>query len=317
VVIVGYTYGTLPGQTKPGSIDAIVRKYDADGNEAWTRQFGTSLADYPRGVSVDHDGNVFVVGYTLGKLLGGPPWSSHEDAFLRKYDADGNESWTRQFGTAAYEIANATAVDSAGNVLVAGITNGALPGQTSAGSIDAFVRKYDTDGNESWTRQFGTDASDHAASVSVRSNGEVLVAGVTRGILPGHAGAGRTDAFVRGFDADGSERWTRQFGSDGYDTATSVCADAAGNVLVAGSTDGTLPGQVERGRYNAFVRKYDWNGTEAWTRQIPAKRSSSGEAVAAASDGLVLAGVVHGTLAGTSTLGRGDAFVRKLDSLGN
>ena len=49
------------------------------------------------------------------------------------------------------------AVDATG-VYVAGETGGALPGQTrtSGGGDDAFVRKYDRNGNELWTRQFGS-----------------------------------------------------------------------------------------------------------------------------------------------------------------
>ena len=67
--------------------------------------------------------------------------------------------WTRQFGTSGYDFARAVAVDPEGNVYVAGRTEGALPGQVSSGDFDAFVRKYDRDGDEVWTRQFGTPES--------------------------------------------------------------------------------------------------------------------------------------------------------------
>ena len=42
------------------------------------------------------------------------------------------------------------------------IGGGTLPGQTTAGGIDAFVRKYDPNGTEMWTRQFGTAGDDFA-----------------------------------------------------------------------------------------------------------------------------------------------------------
>ena len=51
-------------------------------------------------------------------------------------------------------------MDSDGNVYVAGVTYGTLPGQTNSGNYDAFVRKYDADGNELWTRQFGSASFD-------------------------------------------------------------------------------------------------------------------------------------------------------------
>src|SRR3989338_735964 len=63
--------------------------------------------------------------------------------------------WIRQFGSLtllqlgdfSFDEAVGVSVHSSG-VYVTGRTQGALPGQTSAGSQDAFVRKYDLDGNE-------------------------------------------------------------------------------------------------------------------------------------------------------------------------
>jgi len=67
---------------------------------------------------------------------------------VRTYDAGGNILWTRQFGTAALELANGVVVDGRDNVYVAGSTDGALPLQTSAGGRDAYVQKFDSAGNE-------------------------------------------------------------------------------------------------------------------------------------------------------------------------
>ena len=37
---------------------------------------------------------------------------------------------------------------------VVGNTDGEFPGQTGEGDQDAFIRKYNSDGDEEWTRQF-------------------------------------------------------------------------------------------------------------------------------------------------------------------
>ena len=68
---------------------------------------------------------------------------------------------------------------------VAGYTSYALPGQTSAGSLDAFVVKLDaTDGDDDggWTRQFGSAGYDYARGIAVDGTG-VYVAGYTYGTL--------------------------------------------------------------------------------------------------------------------------------------
>jgi len=115
---------------------------------------------------------------------------------VRKYDGAGSILWTRQFGSADNDYINGLALDRGGNVYVAGYTTGALPGQTSLGAADAYVRKYDSEGNVLSTRQFGTAASDFAIAVAVDGSNIVYVAGSTDGALPGQASAGGRDAYV-------------------------------------------------------------------------------------------------------------------------
>ena len=85
--------------------------------------------------------------------------------------------WIRQFGSSSGDRARGISVDASG-IYVAGFTNGTLPGQTSAGGRDAFVRKYDANGNEVWTRQFGSSSNDQAFGISVDASG-IYVAGRT------------------------------------------------------------------------------------------------------------------------------------------
>jgi catalase len=216
--------------------------------EPWTSQFGTTAFDEANSVSVGSDGSVLVAGYTLGDLVGTS--AGGYDAFVRKYDAAGTVLWTQQFGTTAFDAAQSVSVGSDGSVLVAGYTTGDLGG-TNAGSGDAFVRKYDAAGTVLWTQQFGTTTTDDAQSVSVGSDGSVLVAGRTNGDLGG-TNAGGSDAFVRKYDAAGTVLWTQQFGTSAYDRAQSVSVGSDGSVLVAGHTGGDLGG-TSAGGIDAFV----------------------------------------------------------------
>ena len=54
------------------------------------------------------------------------------------------------------------------------------------------------------------------------------------------AGEADLDVFLRKYRTDGSELWTRRFGTPGYDLARSVAADGAA-VFVAGTIGSTLP----------------------------------------------------------------------------
>src|SRR5207249_303356 len=109
--------------------------------------------------------------------------------------------------------------DADGSVYLAGHVGGALPGQTNAGLQDAFALKFDAAGNLLWARQFGTVFDlDDATGVAVDGSG-VYVVGFIFGALPGQSNTGSRDAFVRKYDVDGNELWTRQFGSSSSDEA--------------------------------------------------------------------------------------------------
>jgi len=315
VYVAGYTQGTFAGQA--GGVltaDGFVRRYDASGAEAWTRQFGTfGAAASDVGQAIDVVGDVFVAGYVCGELPGETALGGC-DAFVRKYDPDGSVVWTRQLGTSSYDIARALAVDDTA-VYIAGYTEGIFPGQTGVYGSDAFVVKLDASGSLLWIRQFGTPYSDQAFGVAVDSSGEYVV-GTTCGAFPGQPSIGDCDAFIRKLDPAGSELWTVQFGSAGPATDSASALDASGNVYVAGSTDGTFPGQTRVGGTDAFVRKYDGDGNVQWTRQFGTPSNEQAYAIAADASSVYVVGYTEGLLpgAGGSVF---DAFVRKYDGDGN
>src|SRR5690606_17262352 len=70
-------------QTTTGSPDAFVYACDANGNERWTRQIGTSGADEGLGIAVDSNYNVYMAGYTNGEFPGQEN-AGNLDAFIAK-----------------------------------------------------------------------------------------------------------------------------------------------------------------------------------------------------------------------------------------
>ncbi len=129
----------------------------------WARRFGTNLDEVANGIATG-PGGVYVGGYTFGSMVTGQANAGNKDAVVIKYSPAGSALWIRQFGTAQSDEIQAVAADSTG-VYVAGITSGALAG-SSAGSEDVFVRKYDPNGNELWTRQFGTSSDDEGLGIA-------------------------------------------------------------------------------------------------------------------------------------------------------
>ena len=107
------------------------------------RQLGSGSSERANGVAVDTDGTVYLTGWSWGSL-GGPSQGS-ADTWLAKYDTDGHPQWRRQFGTWAFDAANAVATDGAGNVYLAGFTQGAVSvswARATFGRIMPVNREY-------------------------------------------------------------------------------------------------------------------------------------------------------------------------------
>ena len=308
VYVAGATEGALPGQQNAGAVDAFVRKYDINGTEIWTRQFGTSGINEILAIAVDESG-IYVAGDTQGTLPGQTSalrFAKH--AFVRKYDLDGAEVWTTEFGGGRSEEVLAMAVGTAG-VYAAGDTTVFAPPYD-----DAFVATFDFGSGPGWSRAIGTPTPDRASAIAVRASG-VYVAGATQGTLPGQTSAGDSDGFLRKYDVDGTEVWTRQFGTSGSDEILSMALDGSG-LYLAGISTGTMAGQTSTGEFNAFVRKYDFNGQPVWTRQFGTPEYDDALGIAVNARGVYVAGNTKGALPGHANAGDYDAFVRKYDPTG-
>ncbi|MEE9269054.1 MAG: T9SS type A sorting domain-containing protein [Candidatus Krumholzibacteria bacterium] len=304
IFVVGSTLGQFNGQVHLGSFDVFVRKYNADGSVAWTRQFGSSNSDEASGVAV-HSGDIYVTGWTNG-VLPGEAALGHFDAFVGKLDSAGNVVWVRQFGSLSFDRAYSVTANASG-VYVTGQAGYSLPGEIHLGSADVFVRKYDFDGNEVWTHQFGTSADDLGAGVSVHPSG-LYVVGRTSAALPGEVSSGNFDAFIRKYDTDGNEIWTHQFGWIGVEEAFGVSVDGSG-AYVVGSTSIGLSSETSTGGADAFVRKFDLDGIELWTSEIGSATEDGGLAVSARESGTYAVGYTFGTLPDEVSAGGRDAFV--------
>jgi len=288
----------------------------------WTKQLGASgKYTVAYGVAVDPSGNVYVAGYTSGGLDGNTLTGPY-DFFVTMYDSSGNKVRTKQLGVSGkYTVAYGVAVDSSGNVYVAGSTSGGLDGNTLTGTYDFFVTMYDSSGNKVRTKQLGVSGKYTVArGVAVDSSDNVYVAGYTSGGLDGNTLTGTYDFFVTMYDSFGNKVRTKQLGVSGQDTfATGVAVDPSGNVYVVGSTNGGLDGNTLMGTTDFFVTKYDSSGNKVRTKQLGVSgKDTYAYGVAVDPSGNVgVGGCTFGGLDGNTLRGPYDFFFTTYDSSGN
>jgi len=113
------------------------------------------------------------------------------------------------------------------------------------------VGKLDLDGAIVWSHQFGSPADDEATVSSTVGKG-LYVAGSTLGALPEGTAVGESDGFLRKYLPNGTEVWTRQFGTADFDAAYGMAPDPKGVVLV-GTTHGAFDEQINAGDRDVFL----------------------------------------------------------------
>lgn len=314
VYIAGGTDGSLGG-ANAGLRDALIVKYDSQGNKLWTKQIGTSSFDTIYGITTDKQANVYVAGVTEGNLAG-PKQAEVSDAFVAKYDSNGNQQWIKQFGKDVIFQTFSIATDDNSNVFLSGLDVKSAPAPQLA-KDDFWVSKFDTNGNQQWFTELGPDNTyTESYGVTVGKDGSVYATGWTLGDLAAK-NAGRYDAWVGKFDnKTGKAQWLRQFGTSDYDWSWSVATDSKGNVYTAGWTLGDLGGK-NAGSYDAWLAKYDSNGNQQWIKQFGTSQDDEAFRLTIDSnDRVFVTGYTSGNLGGQNA-GSFDAWVGRFDTDGN
>ena len=125
--------------------------------------------DHGYGVTADDPGNVYVTGsfWSTVDFDPGPGTDEHsssgwDDAFLSKFDANGDFQWACSWGGGANDHGYGVAIDGSGNVYVTGYFFGTVdfdPGEGedahSAFGLDVVLSKFDSNGNFQWARTWG------------------------------------------------------------------------------------------------------------------------------------------------------------------
>lgn len=310
VFVTGYFSGSVSfggtALTAVGQTDVFLAKYSPAGVHQWSRSFGGFNPDRGYSVAVDAGGNIVIAGYLVGTVdFGGGPLTSAglADTFVAKFSNAGAHQWSRRFGGASSDVAEAVAVDGNGNVALAGYFQGAVDfgggSLTSAGGNDAFSALYDANGNHVWSRGWGGPSDDRATGVAVDRDGSVLTTGTFTGnvsfggALLANTGGG--DIFVVKTLASGGHSWSKGFGTGASvpESANAVAVDGSGNVLLTGSIVGGVDfggGPLNgNGSYDVFVAKLRSDSSHVWSKRYGAGYDDRGWAIAADGTGNVFA----------------------------
>ncbi len=132
------------------------------------------------------------------------------------------------------------AVDSQGNIYVAGYTTGSLNGAI-LGEGDAYITKYDANLSNPVTYQFGTNKSELVRKLEIDDNDVLYAVGFTNGDLYGNnadVNNASGDIFVQKFDTNLNLLENTQFGTPHEDRLGATLKN--GLLYIGGMTEGSF-----------------------------------------------------------------------------
>jgi len=241
VVAVGDLHDDLGDMQDVTRSAAFVAVFDLAGELQWNRLINSPEPDFGRAVALAPNGDILVVGDTLGQVADDPP-AGNQDLFVARFPPNGPALWTRQFGTAFWDAAVDVAVDATGDLYLLAQSSGPLFGAGGAGGRDVIVAKLDASGDLLWAASLGTTSNDYGAALALHPGGGVVVAGHVIKALDGQTAFGGWDLFAARFDADGNTLWVRQAGTAEDDRATDVVATALDGIFLSATSTGPLGG---------------------------------------------------------------------------
>lgn len=291
--------------------DYATLKYNNNGEEQWVRRYKGPGdreidEDIAHDISVDNDGNVYVVGEAGGDL----DLATDVRLFITiKYSSTGEELWLANYRGPVSIIddgARAIEIDAEGNLYVTGFSRR----EDRKGNEYATV-KYNNMGEEQWVSRFSFPEGGfhYANAIALDDKGNVYVSG--KFALEGKV----FDVATVKYNDKGEEQWVATYKSNFYRNSVvsdpvlvDLGVDAEGNVYI------TCPSNEDGPESNYATVKYNNKGEEQWVKKYngPGNGEDVAYSLAVGSDGGIY---VTGSSMGNRP--KSDVATIKYDTEGN
>lgn len=304
-------------------------------------------------VATDPTGNIFQVGFmgfqatamTFGTFT--VTKTGFVDAFLTKYDSNGNVLWAKGLGTSGgtyWTHLFSVVSDASGNAIVTGCFSGGplVAGSTTLTNMqtntDEFIIiKYDPNGNIVWANGTNGGDNDQGSSIDLDASGNSYVTGKYQSLklyfntdsLP-NLNSGTPEVFIAKYGPSGNFIWARCGQGQSFDQGYGITVDPSGNCYTVGNYDsptlsfGTTTLTNPSGTC-LFLTKHDASGNLIWAKSIPQSTASIASSIDSdASGNIYITGSFNNstitfgsfTLFNNSSTGY-NTFIVKYDPSGN
>jgi hypothetical protein len=264
--ILGNTYSTdLPitigkiNDLNSGDYEAFLCKFDSCGILKWCTYFGTSAYDSGEKIALTNDGNIVFCGYTSGVTSHTtlscfqPISGGGYDCFITKINPNGTIIWSTYFGKSGGDFAFDIKVDNFDNIIIGGTTTSPNLYTTASSfqqikqaNTDAFIARFDKNGQLKWSTYYGGNAAEDIHAISIDNNFNIIgIGGSYSTNLSTSVGAHQTindglmDGYIIKLDSSCNRVFSTYIGGSAIDDLWGNTTDVVGNIYVSGHTTST------------------------------------------------------------------------------
>lgn len=231
----------------------------------WVRQTGGSDMDLSWSIRHDSQGNVFVGGSFRGSVSFDPNSNDYDftaqeygDAYLQKYDAQGNFLWAQVYSSLEFSEAIKLVIDEEDNVYIMGQFLGSIDLDPGPGTDihttpntdfnNSYIVKLDNDGHYIWGHSFEINSPIQSVDILAIgiNNDEIFLTGTFNHTLDLDFGNGEhlltadgEDGFFMKIDTDGNFIWAHMLGGHLKEiNPVKVIFDNNNNIIIGGNYKG-------------------------------------------------------------------------------
>ncbi len=301
--MVDFDPGTGTEMHSSGSVNIrhiFLCKYSPNGDFVWARTWGGTGEDQEGyDISIDNSDNIHVSGIFAGSCDFDPGLgvdihnsvASWYDAFLSRFSPNGDFVWALTWGGANTDYCVSITNDTQENIIATGVfadTADFDPGpgvveKRAVGNFDAYIVKFDENGNFDWVQTFGGMSLDFPEGVVTDSSSNIFLTGyfhfrtdLDSGTSTDyHTSNGLADAFLCKYNSSGEFQWGNTWGGNGVydDCGCAITLDDSENAYVTGRFSGIVDFDPSPSGFDIrfmdmftdiFLCAYDTDGNYQW-----------------------------------------------------
>ena len=220
--------------------------FQAKGQVSFYKYFSGTGYDTGQGISQLEDSSYIVTG------LSGS-FGEDSEAFLLKLTKQGQYQWSNHYGGNEADWGRRVLYNQDLGYYIVGNSN-----SYSSGDYDALVVKTDLQGNQLWSKTYGTGNWEQINDAVFASDSGIVMVGMTQALI-----GGGSDIYMARLNQNGDTLWTKTIGGVGQDVANSII-NVEDSMFIVGGQYFNQDSLLSKG----FLMKINQNGQVVWMNEI-------------------------------------------------